>query len=81
MRWLRACYWMLIRFLTRFRYRVRVEGLEKLRDLRGPTLVMPNHPGLIDPPLVLANVRLPVSSGRRSPRACTASRSFTRSCG
>ncbi len=60
MRWLRACFWALIRFLTRFRYRVRVEGLEMLRDLRGPTLVMPNHPGLIDPPLVLANVRLPV---------------------
>ncbi len=60
MRWLRACYWILIRFLTSFRYRVRVEGLEKLRDLSGPTLVMPNHPGLIDPPLVLANVRLPV---------------------
>jgi acyl-CoA synthetase (AMP-forming)/AMP-acid ligase II/acyl carrier protein len=60
MRWLRACYWTLIRFLTGFRYRVRVEGLEKLRDLRGPTLVMPNHPGLIDPPLVLAHVRLPV---------------------
>ena len=60
MQWVRACYWMLIRFLTGFRYRVRVEGLEKLRDLRGPTLVMPNHPGLIDPPLVLANVRLPV---------------------
>ncbi len=60
MRWLRACFWMLIRFLTRFRYRVRVEGLEKLRDLRGPTLVMPNHPGLIDPPLVLSHIRLPV---------------------
>ena len=60
MRWVRACYWILIRFLTSFRYRVRVEGLEKLRDLSGPTLVMPNHPGLIDPPLVLANVRLPV---------------------
>ena len=60
MRWVRACYWTLIRFLTSFRYRVRVEGLEKLRDLSGPTLVMPNHPGLIDPPLVLANVRLPV---------------------
>ncbi len=59
MQWLRACFWMLIRFLTRFRYRVRVEGLEKLRDLRGPTLVMPNHPGLIDPPLVLSNVRIP----------------------
>ncbi len=36
-----------------------MEGLEKLCDLRGPTLVMPNHPGLIDPPLVLANVRIP----------------------
>src|SRR5208283_2416003 len=59
MQWVRACYWMLIRFLTRFRYRVRVEGLEKLRNLRGPTLVMPNHPGLIDPPLVLSNVRIP----------------------
>ena len=55
----RACFWTLIRFLTGFRYRVRVEGLEELRDLRGPTLVMPNHPGLIDPPLVLANVRIP----------------------
>ena len=39
MQWVRACFWMLIRFLTRFRYRVRVEGLEKLHDLRGPTLV------------------------------------------
>ena len=63
MHWVRACYWTLIRFLTRFRYRVRVEGLEKLRDLRGPTLVMPNHPGLIDPPLVLSNVR--ISGGLR----------------
>ncbi len=59
MQWIRACYWILICFLTRFRYRVRVEGLEKLRDLRGPTLVMPNHPGLIDPPLVLSSIRLP----------------------
>ena len=59
MRWVRVYFWMLIHFLTRFRYRVRVEGSEKLRGLRGPTLVMPNHPGLIDPPLVLANVRIP----------------------
>src|SRR3974390_3319511 len=59
MQWIRACYWLLIRFLTRFRYRVRVEGLESLRALRGPTLVMPNHPGLIDPPLVLSHIRLP----------------------
>ena len=59
MPWMRTCFWLLIRFLTRFRYRVRVEGLEKLRDLRGPTLVMPNHPGLIDPPLVLSSVLIP----------------------
>jgi long-chain-fatty-acid--[acyl-carrier-protein] ligase len=59
MKFARACYWLLIRFLTRFRYQVRVEGLDKLRNLKGPTLVMPNHPGLIDPPLVLSNVRIP----------------------
>ena len=31
---------MLIRFLTRFRYRVRMEGLEKLHAPRGPPPVM-----------------------------------------
>ncbi len=59
MQWMRALFFVLIRFLTQFRYRVRVEGLDKLRNLSGPTLVMPNHPGLIDPPLVLSNVRIP----------------------
>ncbi|MHB8901510.1 MAG: AMP-binding protein, partial [Thermoguttaceae bacterium] len=33
-------------------------GLEQLEQLDGPTLVMPNHPGYIDPPLVLSHVRL-----------------------
>jgi len=33
-----------------------LEGLKELRHLRGPTLVMPNHPGLIDPVLVLSHV-------------------------
>jgi long-chain-fatty-acid--[acyl-carrier-protein] ligase len=40
------------------RYRVRVLGMEKLRELRGPTLVMPNHPAYIDPPLVMAHLGL-----------------------
>jgi len=44
--------------LTWLRYRVEVIGLEKLHDLQGPTLVMPNHPAYIDPPLLLSHIRL-----------------------
>ncbi|MEN6493329.1 MAG: AMP-binding protein [Thermoguttaceae bacterium] len=58
-RFIRIWFWSLIGFLTHFRYRVRVVGGEKLRELRGPTLVMPNHPGYIDPLLVLGHVRVP----------------------
>ena len=53
-----ALLWTLVRLLLHLRYRVRVSGLDKLRDLEGPTLIMPNHPGYIDPPLVLSHVRL-----------------------
>ena len=53
-----ALLWTLARLLLHLRYRVRVIGLDKLRDLEGPTLIMPNHPGYIDPPLVLSHVRL-----------------------
>src|SRR5271168_3954300 len=42
--------------LTWLRYRVRVEGLERLRDVRGPLLVLPNHPGHIDPVLVMTQL-------------------------
>ena len=52
-----AFLWTLIRLLLHLRYRVRVTGLERLRDLEGPTLIMPNHPGYIDPPIVLSHVR------------------------
>lgn len=58
---IRKLFWFTIRVLLRLRYRVEVIGLDKLKDLKGPTLVMPNHPGYIDPPLVLSHVRLPVS--------------------
>ena len=54
--WIRSLFWSFVRFLTRFRYRVKLDGIEKLRELKGPTLVMPNHPGLIDPPLVMSNI-------------------------
>jgi len=58
LRLLQACYWWLVRLLVRLRYRVEVIGLEKLRDLHGPTLVMPNHPAYIDTPLLLSHIRL-----------------------
>ena len=46
------------RGLLSLRYRVDVRGHEALEGLEGPTLVLPNHPGYIDPTLVIANVRL-----------------------
>src|SRR5208282_3645820 len=55
---LHMVYWTLCRWLLALRYRVRVSGLDKLQSLEGPTLVMPNHPGYIDPAIVLAHVRL-----------------------
>ena len=42
--------------LTRLRYRVEIDGLEKLRAIRGPALVLPNHPGHIDPVLVMTQL-------------------------
>jgi acyl-CoA synthetase (AMP-forming)/AMP-acid ligase II/1-acyl-sn-glycerol-3-phosphate acyltransferase/acyl carrier protein len=42
--------------LTWLRYRVEVEGLEKLRAVKGPALVLPNHPGHIDPVLVMTQL-------------------------
>jgi acyl-CoA synthetase (AMP-forming)/AMP-acid ligase II/1-acyl-sn-glycerol-3-phosphate acyltransferase/acyl carrier protein len=48
----------LLRWLMRRRYKVEVIGLERLRELHGPTLVMPNHPGYIDPPMVYSHIRM-----------------------
>jgi len=42
--------------LTRLRYRVEIEGLGQLRKLRGPALILPNHPGHIDPVLVMTQL-------------------------
>jgi len=42
--------------LTRLRYRVEIEGLDQLRKVRGPMLVLPNHPGHIDPVLVMTQL-------------------------
>lgn len=45
-RWL--C-WAFLRLMLAARYRVRVQGLEQLKSLKGPVLILPNHPGYIDP--------------------------------
>ena len=58
LRFLQRAFWTIARWLLRLRYRVQVIGLESLAELEGPTLVMPNHPGYIDPALVLSHVRL-----------------------
>jgi long-chain-fatty-acid--[acyl-carrier-protein] ligase len=42
--------------LTRLRYRIEIQGLDRLRELRGPALVLPNHPGYIDPVLVMTQL-------------------------
>ena len=57
-RFFQTVFWTLARLILSLRYRVRVTGLEKLRALDGPTLIMPNHPGYIDPALVFSHVRL-----------------------
>jgi long-chain-fatty-acid--[acyl-carrier-protein] ligase len=49
---IRYTVWALARLVLALRYRLTVRGLDQVRGLRGPTLVLPNHPGMIDPPLV-----------------------------
>ena len=51
-------FWGVCRWLLGFRYRVQIHGDEALRDLSGPTLVLPNHPAYVDPPLVSSHIRL-----------------------
>jgi len=58
LRLVQALFLRFVRWALRLRYRVEVVGLEQLREIRGPTLIMPNHPGYIDPPLVLTHVKL-----------------------
>ena len=55
---LNRIFWTVAGILLRLRYRVTVEGGEGLARLDGPTLVLPNHPGYVDPPLVLSTLRL-----------------------
>ena len=51
---LRWICWALFRLALAARYRLRVRAREQLRTLKGPVLILPNHPGYIDPFLLFA---------------------------
>ena len=55
---LNRIFWAFLRIALSFRYRVKITGLEQLKRIEGPTLVIPNHPAYIDPPLVSSHIRL-----------------------
>jgi long-chain-fatty-acid--[acyl-carrier-protein] ligase len=50
---IRRALWLLARLAVPLRYRARVHGWERVRGLKGPVLLLPNHPGYIDPVLIL----------------------------
>jgi long-chain-fatty-acid--[acyl-carrier-protein] ligase len=49
MRFIRWICLGFLRLVLRARYRVQVHGQEQLKKLSGPVLILPNHPGYIDP--------------------------------
>ena len=51
---LRWFFWGFLRLMLAARYRLHVHGRDQLRALKGPSLVLPNHPGYIDPFLLFA---------------------------
>jgi long-chain-fatty-acid--[acyl-carrier-protein] ligase len=56
LRLVRYVLWGCCRVILSLRYRIRIHGLEQVRALPGPVLILPNHPGLNDPILVLGVV-------------------------
>jgi long-chain-fatty-acid--[acyl-carrier-protein] ligase len=56
MPFIRYLFWKLAALVLSLRYRRRVHGLREIRDLKGPVLILPNHPGYIDPLLVLSTL-------------------------
>ena len=56
MRFIRIVLWAISRLLISLRYRVRVHGLEQVRQFKEGTLLLPNHPGYMDPPLVFTSL-------------------------
>ena len=57
---MRRVLWVLAHLVLPLRYRVRLHGRERLRGLKPPVLMLPNHPGYIDPVLVLGFLYYPL---------------------
>jgi long-chain-fatty-acid--[acyl-carrier-protein] ligase len=53
---IRWALWLIAQLVVPLRYRIRVHGWERVRGLNGPVLLLPNHPGYIDPVLVLTSL-------------------------
>ncbi len=56
LRLLQWLVWAVMRGVLGCRYRVRLQGLEQVRQHPGPYLILPNHPAYADPPLVIAHL-------------------------
>jgi long-chain-fatty-acid--[acyl-carrier-protein] ligase len=50
---IRRALWLLAHLVVPLRYRIRVHGWERARGLNKPVLLLPNHPGYIDPVIIL----------------------------
>ncbi|HSQ55730.1 MAG TPA: AMP-binding protein, partial [Gemmata sp.] len=48
--------WLFVRVLFALRYRVKITGKREVFTNPGPYLFLPNHPGLVDPPLVISRL-------------------------
>jgi long-chain-fatty-acid--[acyl-carrier-protein] ligase len=53
---LRWAGWAFLRLVFSLRYRVRVVGKPDVFKKPGPYLILPNHPGLVDPPLLITHL-------------------------
>lgn len=47
--------WLLAKLFLSLRYRIHIDGLDKIKGLK-KTLILPNHPAYVDPPLVLLSL-------------------------
>jgi long-chain-fatty-acid--[acyl-carrier-protein] ligase len=56
LRMVRFLCWLFGRFLVWLRYRVTIHGKEQLRGLGRKVLILPNHPGYIDPLIVMTSL-------------------------
>jgi long-chain-fatty-acid--[acyl-carrier-protein] ligase len=56
LRVLRNILWVPYWLIVALRYRAHVHGAEQLRDLKGPVLVLPNHPTRMDPSVVVTTL-------------------------